>query len=399
MGLVRALLLVIAMLATPVLHAADATFAPVDPKERMQFPRDHGAHPDQRTEWWYVTGWLKTADGEEIGYQVTFFRAKAPTRDENPSKFAPHQLILAHAAIADRKIGRLVSDQRIAREGFDIAGASTEDARVKLDQWSFTRIDEPVPADGNTAPLHFRTRVVSSRFVLDLDLRGDGPPLEQGSDAARPGFSQKGPSPAEASRYYSVPRLTATGTVSRPASRAEGAPLQKTSVNGTGWLDREWSSAYMNPQAVGWDWIGINLDDGGALMAFQMRDHRGQELWAGGARRFADGRVERYGPDDIEFKSLRIWTSPVSGAMWPISQTITIARKGVVGEEAGIAAGVTPLVVTLDPLMENQELDSRDTTGTFYWEGAVRARKNDARRTPLGKGYLEMTGYWRPMKF
>jgi predicted secreted hydrolase len=26
------------------------------PKKALQFPRDHGAHPGFRTEWWYITG-------------------------------------------------------------------------------------------------------------------------------------------------------------------------------------------------------------------------------------------------------------------------------------------------------------------------------------------------------
>ncbi len=387
---------VLLMLAAPASRADDPVYATVRPDDRLAFPRDHGAHPDYRTEWWYVTGWLKTREGDEVGFQVTFFRARVPTDESNPSRFAPKQLLFAHAAIADRKLGRLVHAERIARAGFRIAEAATDDAQVRLEDWRFERVAEAA-RDGAT-PLRFRTRVGGDDFSLDLELRGDAPPLEQGADAARPGFSQKGPSPREASHYYSVPQLAVTGTISRPSRPAEGAPVVRSAVTGTAWLDREWSSAYMNPQAVGWDWVGLNLDDGGALMAFQMRDHRGAKLWAGGARRTPDGRVERYAPEDVDFRSMRVWTSPVSGALWPVSQMLEIGRRFTADEDAA-KAGITPLVVTVDPLMDNQELDSRASTGTIYWEGAVRVRRNDAKRTVIGRGYLELTGYWRPMKF
>jgi predicted secreted hydrolase len=49
--------------------------------------------------------------------------------------------------------------------------------------------------------------------------------------------------------------------------------------------------------------------------------------------------------------------------------------------------------------MDDQELDARASTGTIYWEGAVRAYEGERRgETPIGRGYLELTGYWRPMK-
>jgi predicted secreted hydrolase len=40
--------------------------------------------------------------------------------------------------------------------------------------------------------------------------------------------------------------------------------------------------------------------------------------------------------------------------------------------------------------MDDQELDARATTGTLYWEGAVRVAGSDGTK---GRGYLELTGY------
>ncbi len=395
----RAIAWVLAI-APSTLHAAEPVFPYVDRDERLVFPRDHGAHPAYRTEWWYVTGWLRTVDGEELGFQITFFRSRLPLADDNPSRFAPRQLLFAHAALADAKLGRLMHDQRIARQGFEIAEASNNDADVTLDGWRFARVASKSETPGenpDVETLHFKTQVTSARFALDLDLRAVGPVLAQGADARRPGYSQKGPQAGDASRYYSVPQLVVTGTIVRNANK--GSKKERAEVTGTAWLDREWSSAYLDPQAVGWDWVGLNFDDGGALMAFQMRDRKGAKLWAGGSRRFSDGRVERYAPDDVRFTALRSWTSPASGATWPVAQRVTIAPA-----QAEFQVGrVSPLTVRIDPLMDNQELDSRASTGTIYWEGAVRVFNEDSTHDPgrknVGRGYLELTGYWHPIRF
>jgi len=236
------------------------------------------------------------------------------------------------------------------------------------------------PGESPTADaLHFKTHVDGEGFAFDLDLQASSTVLALGADAARPGYSQKGPSPRDASRYYSVPQLKVAGTISRGDARHRRA----VAVTGTAWLDREWSSAYLDPQASGWDWVGLDLDDGGALMVFRMRDRSGRPLWAGGARRYHDGRVERYGPSDIRFTTDRTWTSPASRASWPVAQTLAI--------------GSTRLA--LEPLMDDQELDSRASTGTIYWEGAVRVHDGEARGPVIGKGYLELTGYFKPIRF
>ena len=405
-------------------HAGPPSYPDVRSDERFAFPRDHGAHPAYRTEWWYVTGWLRTRGGEELGFQVTFFRSHLPIDDSNPSRFTPRQLLFAHAALADAKVGHLLFDQRIAREGFNLAQASSRDADIAIDGWRLVRVPSrpegaaaaaasPDPAHRTAAypapdALHFRTRVTSERFAFDLDLRATGTVLAQGADALAPGYSRKGPQARDASRYYSVPQLAVTGSIIRASNR--GSKKEHTEVTGSAWLDREWSSTYLDPHAVGWDWAGLNLDDGGALMAFQMRDRQGGKLWAGGARRFADGRVERYAPDDVRFTTLRSWKSPASGATWPVMQRIAIgpragvSRSGPVpATEAGDrAAAISPFTVVVEPLMDNQELDSRASTGTIYWEGAVRVYGDMAARTMrtrIGSGYLELTGYGEPIGF
>lgn len=322
----------------------------------LRFPADHGAHPEFRTEWWYVTGWLTTESGEELGFQVTFFRSRPPTDQRNPSRFAAKQILFAHAALSDPKVGKLLHDQRAARAGFGLAEASTADADLVIDDWTLKR-----QTDGR-----FVTRAGGKAFLLDLAFAPTQSPLAQGEG----GYSRKGPLPSQASHYYSIPQVAVSGAVIRDGRR--------TKVTGRAWLDREWSSTLLDPKAVGWDWVGLNLDDGGALMAFQVRDGNGAALWAGGSLRRPDGTVAKFAPADVRFGPGRVWRSPRTGGRYPVERSLTVRLPE--GDRRWM----------LKPLFDDQELDSRTAGGPIYWEGAVSAQG--------AKGYLELTGYVSPMK-
>jgi predicted secreted hydrolase len=251
---------------------------------------------------------------------------------QQPSRFNPRQIILAHAAIADPKRGQLLTDQRAARAGFSLAHAELDRTGVWVDDWR-------LELEGD----RYQARIGGRDIDIDLTLYATKP-LLQGEG----GFSRKGHRPDEASYYYSRPQLHAVGTVNG------------RQVTGRAWLDHEWSSSYLAPEAAGWDWCGINLLDGGSLTAFQMRDRKGGVHYA------APGTT---------FKTLRTWKSPRTGVEYPVSMEVNGLR--------------------LEPLMDDQEFDARAATGTIYWEGAVTAYKGDA---AIGRGYLELTGYWKPMK-
>lgn len=328
----------------------------VRPGITLRFPADHGAHPAFRTEWWYVTGRIKGDDGRDLGFQITFFRTTPTAESGNPSKFAPRQILFAHAALSDPKIGRLLHGERAARGGFGLAHARIGDTDVALRDWRIRRLP-----DGQ-----FETTVATRDFALSLVLRPTQPPLPQGEG----GYSRKGPRPDQASYYYSLPHLGVTGRMTR------GGKAQ--AVRGQAWLDREWSSDYLGGQAVGWDWTGLNLDDGGALMAFRIRGKDGKPIWAGGSLRRADGRITRFAPGEVRFDSFRTWRSPRTGALYPVGQVLTIK----------LPEGVRRW--RLDPLFDDQELDARRGGQPVYWEGAVKTRG--------GSGYLELTGYASPLR-
>jgi predicted secreted hydrolase len=298
----------------------------------FQFPRDFGSHPVFRTEWWYITGWL----GDAAGFQVTFFRARPENVGDNPSAFAPRQILLAHAAIADPARGHLVHEERAARAGFSLAEAEEGRTAVWIDDW---RLEQ----EGD----RYRARIPGRELDLDLGF-GAAPIVAQGEG----GISRKGRRPSETSHYYSQPQMKVEGKV------------DGKDVRGTAWLDHEWSDAYLAPEAAGWDWCGINLFDGGSLMAFRMRGR--------------DGGTH-YAPPGVSFEPLKSWKSPRTGIEYPVFMNVKTKN----------------LSVRLEPLMSDQELDARTTTGTIYWEGAVRAFEGDKE---VGRGYLELTGYGKPMK-
>jgi predicted secreted hydrolase len=327
----------------------------VKPGRVFVFPADHGAHPDFRTEWWYVTGTVKTAKGKDLGFQITFFRTRPRVDPRNPSKFAPQQILFAHAAVSDSSVGKLLHDQRAARGGFGIAEAKIGDADVRIKDWRFVRL-----ADGR-----FTARIIARGFALNLMFKPTQQPLLQGEG----GYSRKGSDPKSASYYYSLPQLATTGTITRGTSTE--------AVTGRSWLDREWSSRYLGGAAVGWDWTGLNFEDGAALMAFRIRRADGRSLWAGGTFRRANGVTVPLKPGDVTFTPTLNWRSKRTGATYPVAQILTIK----------LPEGLKRL--TLTPMFADQELDARSSGLPVYWEGLV--------RTKGGRGYLELTGYASPL--
>lgn len=341
------------------------------PLRPLQFPRDHGSHPDLRTEWWYITGHLEAA-GKPWGFQLTFFRSRVESTQAMQSAFAAKQLLFAHAAVTDVRAGRLLHDQRIARAGFGVARASEVDTDIRLQDWSLVRSNQGNGTDANGLPSsRYQARIAGPDFGLQLQFDSTQPLLVQGQQ----GLSRKGPEPSQASYYYSQPQLSVQGSISVGGQRMAVAP-----GTGRAWMDHEWSEALLHPEAVGWDWIGMNLNDGGALTAFRLRRADGSALWAGGSLRAAGQPTRVFDASEVVFTAERVWTSAASGARYPVQWRVQ-----------------TPAgVFKVNALLDNQELDSSSSTGAIYWEG-LSELQNTAGQA-VGKGYLEMTGYAKPLR-
>ena len=333
-----------------------ATPALALPTKALTFPRDRGAHPDFRTEWWYITGQASAA-GRLFGFQLTFFRSRIDGTQTMQSKFAARQLLFAHAAITDVESKKLWHDQRISREGFGVAASSETDMNIKLRDWSL---------QGNGG--NYSAILPATDFGMRLQFSETQAVLLQGKN----GLSRKGPDEKQASYYYSQPQLAASGSL-----QIKG---QAFKVTGKAWLDHEWSEELLPKNATGWDWIGMNLDDGSALTAFRLRDKDGKAVWDGGSFRPAKGDIYPFSRGEVIFKPTRTWKSPLTQTTYPVEWIVRTPAD----------------FYTVRAVIDNQELDSRQSTGSIYWEGLSELIDSNGKR--VGSGYLEMTGYASPLK-
>ena len=280
------------------------------------------------------------------------------------SKFAAKQLMFAHAAITDVAGKKLWHDQRIARDGFGVANASELDMNLKLRDWQLA-------SNGGS----YVAKLPATDFAIDLQFSETQAVLLQGKQ----GLSRKGPQEQQASYYYSQPQLATSGSL-----QIKGQTFE---VTGKAWLDHEWSEEILHTSATGWDWIGMNLDDGSALTAFRLRDKDGNAVWDGGSFRSAQSPGKTSGEDlytfsrgELIFKPTRTWKSPLTQTTYPVEWIVRTPAD----------------FYTVRAVIDNQELDSRQSTGSIYWEGLSDLIDSNGKRA--GRGYLEMTGYAKPLR-
>ncbi|MEA2693401.1 MAG: hypothetical protein QOJ16_2788 [Acidobacteriota bacterium] len=322
----------------------------------FHFPEDHGPHPEFRTEWWYYTGNLATAEGRRFGFQLTFFRnALSPHPPERASRWATNQVYLAHFTLTDVEAGRFRSFERLERGAVGLAGAQASPFRVWLGDWA------SAGPEGRETATPIRLTASDGGTAIDLTLQAGKPPVLEGDH----GLSRKGTEPGQASYYYSLPRMPAAGTV-----RSGGTSY---AVSGLAWMDREWSTSSLSPDQVGWDWFSLQLADGRELMLYRLRRKDGSaDPASSGTLIAADGSSRPLGSTDVKLDTAGAWTSPRSGARYPARFHLRLPALG--------------LDLDVRPLLADQELD----TSFRYWEGAVAVTG-----TVAGSGYVELTGYAR----
>jgi predicted secreted hydrolase len=330
------------------------------PEKKLVFPSDFGSHPEFRNERWYLAGHAKSGE-REFGFQVTFFRSREDAPQGAKSKSATKQVIVAHASITDVQSKKMLHDQRTGQVGVGIVRASTADTDVQVKDWSIQH-----SASGYALQLIGNDK--GSVFKLALALKPTQKVLLQGID----GFSQKGPEDKNASYYYSEPQLKTEGAIS--------IGTKDFPVQGIAWVDHEWSQEPPHPEVVGVDWIGMNLFDGGALTAFRLRDANGRSFWGGGSLRAPNGRSFPFTPNAAKFSVERTWKSPVSQAVYPVEWTVRMPTE----------------FYTVKAVIDNQELDSRASTGAMYWDGLSDLFDGAGRH--IGRGYMEMTGYVKALR-
>lgn len=325
----------------------------------VEFPRDLGPHEDYQTEWWYYTGNLQTEAGRDFGYQFTIFRrALNPLENvqqiEDPSNWRSNQIYLAHFTISDIEGDQFFAAERFSRGGAGLAGAQAEPYRVWLEDWSASEV----------TPGKVRIQADTGDVSLDILLTETLPPVLHGDG----GLSQKGPEPGNASYYYSIVQQQTEGRVA--------IGTENFDVQGLSWKDHEYSTSALSAGSIGWDWFSLQLDNGAALMLFQIRREDGSiEPYSSGSFIFSDGTVQSFDHEAWQLEVLDTWESPTSGAEYPAHWRLRIPA--------------IDLELEGRPLMADQELN----VSTIYWEGASEFSGTLAGEPITARGYVEMTGY------
>ena len=329
-------------------------YAVVVPGRPFHFPQDHGPHSDYRTEWWYYTGHLNTAEGAHFGFQFTLFRVNLqPKKPLNPSYWAMQHLLMGHLSITDVHQQRYYHAQRLEREALGFAGAQTQPFRVWLQDWQ-------ISGDPLSPTLVAKT----DDMMLNLQLHARKPIVLQGEQ----GYSQKGAAPENASYYYSITRMGVTGEI--------GVAGKIQTVTGQAWFDREWSSHALDAEQVGWDWFSLQLSDNRELMYYQLRNQQGHAAaQSRGVLIGPKGQVEMtLKPEDIVLTPESYWQSP-DGQRYPVDWQLEVRKANI-------------------KLYIKAMVDDQAFTGMVrYWEGAVSLSGQVGDDKITGVGYVELTGY------
>jgi predicted secreted hydrolase len=337
------------------------------PGWQYEFPREHHAHSDFKTEWWYFTGNLLDEHRRRFGYELTFFRqgiVPPAQRNEKRSRFVVNDLKFAHFTITDVAGRRFCFDEKASRGAFDDAGFDRGDALAWIDDSSLRM----------NAAGEFVLSARSSGVALDLILTSAKPPVIHGEN----GVSAKAVEEGHGSHYYSITRLTSRGTLrlGRTGGEADSFPYKADGksfrVTGTSWFDHEWATNQLAPHQVGWNWLCMQFTDNTELMIYQMRRDEGTADSASSGTFIAvDGGATHLRVEDFSMTSGATWKSEKTGAVYPVQWRVQVPSREI--------------DISVRAVLNNQELAFVPLT---YWEGAV-----DVSGTQSGVGYLELTGY------
>jgi predicted secreted hydrolase len=344
-------------------RAEDPVHAQAKPYYDWHFPTDHGSHPRYQTEWWYYVGHLKDTQGRKYGFQLTFFRVGLDPDTENPSAFTARDLYFTHFAVTDLSAHKFWYAEKMNRSGPGLAGASQKKLHLWNEDWQALR----------EGPGH-HLRALADPYGIDLVVQSPFPPVLHGQK----GYSRKGPKPENSSLYYSFPLLFADGQIQL------GDEIRK--VKGKAWMDHEFFSGEPDPAAAGWNWFGLQLSDNSELMLYLMRQKDGSfspassGTWINSA-----GKSVHLRSGDFFTKILETWKSPHTGTTYPIRWEIKIPSLG--------------MDLEVRALLQDQELNTAQSTRIVYWEGAVQVSgSNKAKKKIEGEGYMELTGYDKPFE-
>ena len=341
----------------------DDGFARVQGPRNFHFPADHGAHDAYRSEWWYFTGLVQSAGGKQYGYQLTFFRFSlindADDRNSHSTAYRRSGLLMGHFALTDVAANAHTSFERLSRDGAGLGGVNADQGiRIWLEDWT-----AQIGADG-IWELSARAGKGPEAIAIDFSLQTATPPLLHGDR----GYSRKGPEEGQANHYYSLIHLDTSGTLYVGG--------HSVTVAGTSWMDHEWGTSALPADSPGWDWFGLQLEDGTVLMAAQVRTSSGKpEPSFVNSLLTSEGQLHKLDQSQVRIETDAYWQSPRTGVVYPAAWELAVP-------DFALECQVRPLVA-----------DQEFVGSAVYWEGAVSADCRAKGRPVVGQGYAELTGY------
>jgi predicted secreted hydrolase len=354
----RFVFIIIALfLATTPSFSEPPKFKSATPGRILNFPADHGKHPDFKTEWWYFTGNVKSPEGIKFGFQLTFFRvALFPGEPVSKSSWAVRDLYPAHFAITNITDNKFFFVDLLSREGPGLSQASSADLDVSVKNWFATREEDKI-----------KIFAKDKKYKIELTLTPVKPLVLHGDK----GYSRKATNETQASYYYSFTRMAVKGNLT-----FNGRPSE---VTGSAWMDHEFGSSILTEMQTGWDWFSLQLNDNTEIMISYLRRRDNSIDRPFGTLIKADGTTIDLHEKEIQIIKMATWTSPNSKAIYPSQWNISIPDLN--------------LKVNVIPAIANQELITSNSTGIAYWEGSVIVNGTREGKPVEGLGYAELTGY------
>src|SRR5918911_1233007 len=330
----------------------------------VELPRDLYAHRDAQTEWWYYTGHMQTEGGRRFGFELVFFKRRTDLDRFGvvPLRLIANPLYLAHFAVTDESRRSFRYEHRRSANGpFDLpAQMSAERYELKLGDWTVCE------SEGR----HLLRATLGDDLIFEAALAPAKPAALNGREQRGVSFKDRG----EASRYFSYTRMSARGRITWHGRTEAFA--------GEAWMDREFGTWRTTDDQKGWDWFSLQLSDGAELMVYHIRDREGRaSAFSSGTYVAASGEWAHLAREDFEVEVLGHWQSPHTGAVYPARWRLRVPRFR--------------LDVTVTPVLDDQELDTRGTTMIVYWEGACAVEGRHGDTNVQGRAYVELVGYDR----
>jgi predicted secreted hydrolase len=263
-------LVVVLVLLLPTLLGCGEK-SPYGPAQ-VHLPKDEGAHPESKMEWWYLNATVSDNEGHQYTAMLAYF---------NKASLRPPLKIIS---IADLDAGVFhqdvptISQLMVAKPNYAEGGL---DLRWNdYDRWYRTDQDS----------YHYSVQAKGDSIGFSFDLVQEKDPLMVGGNGLIEWTEGS-------TYYYSLTRLQVGGQI-----EIEGKAID---VEGIGWMDHQWME---DMAEKGWQWFSIQLDDDTDIICWNIVNTDNSVQSRDLTMMFADGSI--YHTTDLELAATDSWVSP-----------------------------------------------------------------------------------------